>query len=286
MTQTNQQPAASREQYEALLTDRTKPTREDLFALNEITDPIERGWAAKQIALRAENTDATGIAERATAAMYKAIDKVIDWDVDRQLAALEQQDDLVKLGWLAESIRHRAKTVAQVHRAERDRAALILIAPFQRAVAATNEERRQLMAAKKAGQISPADYYAELEEITQRRRDALAAANVEIYPRHVYMPMGVSRGRFIQMLEELSEVQLPRMQNPMGVLEKESPIVTHLSEVQERIRPIRTDAVKRLLKQFTNLEVHRLTGLSDERAAQIRNTRPATRRTRKVAAAR
>lgn len=267
-----------------ILTYTERPTRENLFALTDITDPIERGWAAKQLALRAEFYGAQKIAASATTAMYKAIDKILDWDIDRQLAALEQEDDLVKRGWLAESIRARAKENAKEHRAIRDRAALILIAPFQRAVQATNEERRQLMAAKKAGQVAPADYYAELEQITLRRREALEAAKVEIRPRHVYMPMGVSRGRFIQMMEELSGVPLPRMQNPMDVLKKESPIVARLVEIQEKVRPIRTETIKRLLKQYTNLEVHRLTGMADERVAQIRNTRPATRRVRKAVA--
>lgn len=266
-----------------------KPSREELFALNEITDPIDRGWAAKQLALRAEDHDLPSIAKRAVDAMNKSVDKVIDWnDLGAILAALdelEDADELVKLGWLSETIRARAKERAKDHRALRDKAALILIAPFQRAVAATNEERRQLMAAKKARKISAPDYYAELEEITKRRREALKAGNVTIKPLDVYKPMGVTRGRFIQMMDELSGVQLPRMQNPMEVLERESPIVDWLVEIQEAVRPMRTRTAERLLKQFTNLEVHRLTGISDARVAQIRKPgRPAKRPARRAAA--
>lgn len=255
-----------------LLNHTTRPTREDLFALNDIEDPVERGWAAKQVALRAEDTDAPAIASRAMTIMWKAVDKVIDqFDDLRPLDLLADESlDLIQRGWLAESIRARAKDRAKDHRAVRDRAALILIEPFAKATAPTNEERRQLKAAKTAGEITPAEFYLGLEEITKRRREALSAAKVEVYPQHVYKPMGVTRGRFIQMAEEMSTAQLPRMPDPMGVLHKESPIVTRLVDIKDQVTPVRTEIFERLLKVHTNLDVHRMTGTSTARVAQIR----------------
>jgi hypothetical protein len=265
-----------------ILNPTAKPTREDLFALSDIEDPIERGWAAKQISLRAEDTDAPQIAARALTAMWKAVDKIIDQY--ETMRPLDQGDggDLVRYGWLAESIRARAKERAKDHRAVRDRAALILIAPFAKAVRPTNEERRQLMVDKKSGKVPARDYYTKLEEITERRRKALADAKVTVFPQHVYKPMGITRGRFIQMIEELADVQLPRMQNPMDVLEKESKIVARLVSIKDEVTPIRTSTFEKLLKVHTNLEVHRLTGMSTARVAQIRN--PKRRPTKRAAA--
>lgn len=254
---------------------RVDPTQDNLNEIRAIDDPVDRAWAAESLRRAAvalgKRPDAPTRALISDAAAVSA-DAVSDiLDRYAELQPLNKIDDLGKRGWFGEALRRASKARAKEHRDKRDRAGLILLQPFARAVLPTNIEKRKVRAAYKAGKMSPTEYYDRLRVILEKRHKALADANVTIEPADVYKPMGVSRARLIQMMEEVSVEGLPRMRNATQVLEDTSREVERLVAIQREVSAIRNAVLDVLLASNSNAEVARMTGMTTARVSQYRN---------------
>jgi hypothetical protein len=255
-----------------------EPTAEAVSQIGAIVDPVERAWTAESLhrsavarAASAPDTAArkhfAALADEALQIRVAAIEKLMaDFEEIRPYAKIRE---LGKRAWLAETIRRTAKARAKEVRDRRDRAGLALIAPFATAVAPTNIERNKAKEAYENGQLATAEYYDLLEHLLAQRHKALEAANVTIEPSDVYKPMGISRARFIQMMDEMSG-ELPRMRNATQVMTDSAREVERLVIVQAKSRDVRNAAIDTLLRKHSNADVARLTGLTTARMAQLR----------------
>lgn len=245
-----------------------------LKQIRAIADPVERAWNADQLA-RFIATDKQVIAE-ANQIYQKAIEHLIDnYEDIRPLDNVK--GGLERRAWLAESIRREAKQLARVARDRRDKAGRVLIAPFAQAVAPTNKLRAEARRAYEAGELSSREYDARRAELLEQRHAALAAVAVRIEPADVYKPMGISRARFIQMMDE-DPGEPPKMRNASQVLIEASQAVQRLVEIQDEARAVRDPAIDALLMKKSNADVARITGLTTAFIAMLRNPKPRGRK--------
>jgi hypothetical protein len=255
------------------------PTTDAVEEIRKIDNPVDRAWTAE--ALHRSSLDRAkaatdgptrrhlnSVASEALMVRSEAIDTLLAGYAD--LKPFTGLRDHGKKAWLAEQIRRVGKDRAKTVRDLRDRAALVMIQPFVEAVYPTNKARSEAMALYEAGEMSTKDYNDVLNRLLAERHKALADANVAFEPADVYKPLGISRARFIQMIDEMAGVKLPRMRNAPQVMEEAAREVDRLVEIQEACRAVRNASIEVLLRKHSNAVVARLIGLTTARIAQLR----------------
>lgn len=165
-------------------------------------------------------------------------------------------------------------------RLRRDLAILVMLRPFADAVAATNAKRASLRADLEAGKITDDGYLTGLNANREQRGADLAAANVEVYPVHVYEMLGVSRNLVNRLLMRMPTTPLPEMHDPARVAKRAHAQMPEVEETLAKAREIRDTAALLLMsgegengEEFppvSNADVARVTGLTTARIAQLR----------------
>ena len=173
-----------------------------------------------------------------------------------------------------------SETKAERLRLRRDMAILVMLRPFADAVATTNAKRAALRADLEAGKITDEEYLTGLNANREQRGADLAAAEVAVYPVHVYEMLGVSRNLVNRLLMRMPTAPLPDMADPARVAKRAHAQMPEVEETLSKAREIRDTAALMLMsgegengEEFapvSNADVARVTGLTTARIAQLR----------------
>lgn len=216
--------------------------------------------------------------------------------------------DTLKRAEVASDTVNQARTLADEARQRRDIAALVMIAPFTKAVEAANtmtekakdayygyytvgdryysaasRKHTRDKAAAKYGKpvvfheptIDNDEYQARLAAARQRRERDLARHQVAVFPNDVYTTADISRSLFVRIMARNPQ-ELPEMPDADQVAAHAAVEVAKYDQRINEILPIRDEAIDELIHgeyegpRVTNAQLSRLAGVTTARACQMR----------------